>query len=114
MDVTFALTVLTGILAIGFALIHVFIGRLAFLDTVPRNRWLSFAGGVAVAYIFLHILPELSVHQQTFAEELGVSGRTAESWIDLVALIGLATFYGLERAAKTSAGGNVRGAEKIG
>ena len=99
---TEALPLTAGVFALAFALIHIFVGRLTFLDGVPRSRWLSFAGGVAVSYIFLHILPELSGHQQTFAKELGVSDRAAESWVYLVALTGLSTFYGLERAAKIS------------
>ncbi len=99
---TNGLPALAGLFALAFALIHIFIGRLTFLGGVPRSRWLSLAGGVAVSYIFLHILPELSAHQQTFAQELGLSDRAAESWVYLVALAGLATFYGLERAAKTS------------
>lgn len=98
------MTLLTALFAAGFALVHLFIGRLTFLDGIPRSRWLSGAGGVAVAYIFLHLLPELSAHQQTFAEALGVEERTAESWVYLVALLGLATFYGLERMVKASRG----------
>lgn len=93
---------LTAIFAACFAAIHLFIHRMRFLDVVPRSRWLSGAGGVAVAYVFLHILPELSGHQETFAEGLGLSERAAESWVYLVALAGLGIFYGLERAAKVS------------
>lgn len=96
--------VLTAIFAACFALIHIFIAKLRFLDVVPRSRYLSFAGGVAVAYVFLHILPELSAHQQTFAEALSISRSAAETWVYLVALVGLGVFYGLERAAKTSRG----------
>lgn len=51
---------LTGILAAIMATIHIFAGRLRFLDVIPRSRWLSMAGGAAVAYIFVHLLPELS------------------------------------------------------
>lgn len=92
----------TGACAIVLALVHLFVGKLTFLDVVPRSRWLSFAGGVAVAYVFLHILPELSVHQETFAEGLGVGEGAAEAWVYLTAMSGLALFYGLERAAKKS------------
>ena len=94
--------ILTGVFSVAFALIHIFIGRLIFLDVLPRSRWLSFAGGVAVAYVFLHIMPELSRHQETFSKGLGVSDKAAEAWVYLVALSGLSLFYGLERAAKTS------------
>lgn len=94
--------VLTGASAVAFALIHVLIGKLTFLDVMPRSRWLSFAGGVAAAYVFLHILPELGGHQETFAEGLEIGERAAEVWVYLVAFSGLALFYGLERAVKTS------------
>lgn len=98
------MSLLTALLAAGFALIHVFIGRLVFLDVTPRSRWLSFAGGVAVAYVFLHILPELSSHQRTYAEALGLEAARAEAWVYLTAMAGLAAFYGVERAAKVSRG----------
>jgi len=52
--------VAASLLALGFMLIHLLIGRLAFLRAIPRSRWLSAAGGVAVAYVFLHVLPELA------------------------------------------------------
>lgn len=66
---------LTGACALVFGLIHLFIDKLTFFDILPRSRWLSCAGGVVVNYVFLHILPELSGHQATFAEQLGVSDK---------------------------------------
>lgn len=91
-----------GLLAAALAAVHLFVGRLRFLDVVPRSRWLSGAGGVAIAYVFLHILPELSTHDETFAKALGTDAVAAEMHVYLVALIGLVTFYGLERVAKVS------------
>jgi len=88
--------VLTGFMAIGFALIHVFIAKARFLQVLPRSQWLSAAGGAATSYIFLHVLPELALHQQTFREALG-GARKAETAVYLVALAGLSVFYGLER-----------------
>ncbi len=92
----------TGLAALLFAAIHVFIGRLHWMNTLPRNRWLSFAGGVAVAYVFLHILPEISDHQREFAAEIGLSGLAVERWIYALALLGLAIFYGVERRVRVS------------
>lgn len=69
---------------------------------MPRSRWLSVAAGVAVAYVFLHILPELASHRRTFAAELGMREEMAESLVHSVALAGLALFYGLERTLTTS------------
>jgi zinc transporter ZupT len=93
---------LTAILAAALAAIHVFAAQLRFLDVVPRSRWLSFGGGIAVAYVFLHILPELSAHQKIFAESLSLSDKGAETWVYLLTLVGLAAFYGLERFVKRS------------
>ena len=96
--------VLSALFAVVFAAIHIFIGRMAFLNVVPRSRWLSFAGGVAVAYVFLHVLPELATHRETYAEALGAGADRAEAWVYVFALAGLAAFYGLERMAKSSRG----------
>lgn len=96
------MTTLTFLAALGFVVIHLHVGRLRFLDAEPRSAVLSFAGGVAVAYIFLHVLPELSSHQRTFARALGLAPGAAEAWVYLVALAGLVLFYGLERGAKLS------------
>ena len=96
------MVVLTGLIALVFAAIHVFIGRLRWLDTMPRNRGLSFAGGVAVTYVFLHILPEIATHQREFADEIGLTGMAVERWIYALALLGLVVFYGVERRVKVS------------
>lgn len=42
---------------------HLFAPRLRSLTLVPRSRWLSAAGGVSVAYVFVHLLPELAEGQ---------------------------------------------------
>ena len=93
---------LTLLLACGFAAIHLFLGAMRFLARTPRCRWLSGAGGVVVAYVFLHILPELTAHQRTFSQALEPSEQMTDPLVYLVALAGLATFYGLERAARAS------------
>ncbi|WP_226480697.1 universal stress protein [Natrinema amylolyticum] len=51
--------VLTPAFALALALVHLFAGRLGFSGPIPRSRWLSFAGGVSVAYVFVHLLPEV-------------------------------------------------------
>jgi uncharacterized membrane protein len=89
------------LVAVGLGLVHFFAGRLRFLDVVPRSRWLSFAGGTSVAYVFVHLLPELQQFQKVLEPAVGVL-----SYLDhhayLVALFGLAVFYGIERSTKES------------
>jgi len=86
--------------SVALAVIHLFSGRLIFLSDVPRSRWLSAAGGVSVAYVFVHVLPELAEgreHLKAIVEQ-----RWLEEGIFLLALAGLVIFYGLERLAKSS------------
>jgi hypothetical protein len=96
---------LTAAVAFLFALTHAFGARFHFLDRTPRSIWLSTAGGVSVAYVFVHLLPELAEHQEAVGRAAEEGGLLAaiESQVWLVALIGLAIFYGLERLARRGA-----------
>lgn len=90
------------------AAVHAFSPRLNFLDTTPRSRWLSFGAGVSLAYVFVHILPELAARQaEVFQSETRL--WRAETELFAVALAGLIAFYSLERFARRKAGR--RGAE---
>lgn len=88
--------------AAGLALIHVFAGQLRFLDMQPRSRWFSAAGGIAVAYVFLHLLPQLGRGQETIRQSVNQEIDFLEYHAYLVALLGLVAFYGLERIALSS------------
>ena len=89
-------------LAAVFAIVHVSARRMAFLSTQPRSVWLSLAGGVSVAYVFLQLLPELHEGQHALRERVGQHLGAAQSEIYLVTLAGLTIFYGLERMAAAS------------
>lgn len=91
---------LSFVFAVGFALIHYFSGNLIHVRETPRSRFLSLAGGVAVAYVFLHLLPELNEYQERLEGHLE-SGIFAsiENHILVISMLGLAVFYGLERLA---------------
>ncbi|MEL7242161.1 MAG: hypothetical protein AAFY21_06600 [Cyanobacteria bacterium J06641_2] len=91
----------TAAIAIGLALTHLFSGLLRFVQ-VPRSRWLSGAGGVSVAYVFVHILPELSEHQVVLEEAQQGFISYLENHVYLLALLGLTVFYGLEKMASES------------
>lgn len=85
----------------GLMLIHVFAGKLRFLQGIPRSRWLSGAGGISVAYVFMHIFPEIKEAQERISEGGGLE-LFAESHAYLIALLGLVLFYGLERVVKSA------------
>jgi hypothetical protein len=92
----------SGLVALAFALVHLGGARLDFLRTLPRSIWLSVAGGVSVAYVFVHVLPDLAEHQRAIdeAEPHGLLAAI-ENHIWILALLGLTVFYGLERLART-------------
>jgi zinc transporter ZupT len=108
-----SMTMLTLLSAAVLASVHLLGVRLTFLGAIPRSRWLSAAGGVSVAYVFVHILPELQEHQTT-VEETGLLGFL-EHHVYVAALAGLVIFYGLERLVREDElHGRTRGRHGIG
>ena len=93
--------VITGLSAALLALVHIYAGKLKFLRKTPRSRWLSFGGGASVAYIFVHVLPDLGEAQSEFQAQIQVL-NSIEHHIYILSLLGMLVFYGLERAAKVS------------
>ncbi|TLS36505.1 hypothetical protein [Pseudalkalibacillus caeni] len=93
---------LSFIFVIVFSLIHFFSKNMRFITYIPRSKYLSVAGGVAVAYVFLHLLPEISESQKTFeGSEKGAMGYLSNHAY-LFALAGLFLFYALDRMVKTA------------
>ena len=102
-----ALVVALGLAAV-LAALHVAAPRIRKLPLVPESATASFAGGLAVAYVFLHLLPELAEGNEAIGEALAdVVEPTPllDLGIFLVALVGFTAFYGLERLARRSRSG---------
>lgn len=83
---------------IGFMIIHIFTNYIKFLDRKPKNRLMSFVSGGSIAYVFLHLVPELT-HYQEVAEEAHLP-----TWLEnldyvtyLATLAGIAFFYGISQ-----------------
>ena len=92
--------------AVVLAAAHLLAPRLTTLTLVPRSRWLSAAGGVSVSYVFVHLLPELAEGQTAIEGGEGAGGEPLlgflENHVYLVALVGLAVFYGVEKHSLAS------------
>ena len=86
--------------AVGLALVHMFSARLLALPAVPRSKWLSASSGMAVAFVFLALIPGMAADQATVQETTGIGGFLTKH-IYLSGLVGLATFYGVERFVAT-------------
>lgn len=59
---------------------------------VPRKWWLSFSGGVAVAYVFIHLIPELHKITDVAGNSLTFS----------LTLFGTVTYFGAAKFVKES------------
>lgn len=89
---------MTALSAFLLALTHLIAARLKF-SYIPRSKWLSFAGGISVTYVFIHILPELAEGQEVIQEK-ALDFLQHHNY--LIALFGLVLFYGMEKTAKQS------------
>ncbi|GBF04631.1 hypothetical protein DAERI_020228 [Deinococcus aerius] len=90
------------LLGSGFAAIHLLSPALRVPDGVPRNRLLSAAGGLAVAFIFLRILPEFGDSQQVFGATprgtlLGLPGHH----VSVIAFVSLVLCSAVGRLVQT-------------
>jgi hypothetical protein len=97
-----AVIAVASLLTLFLAAIHILGGKRRFLDVIPRSRWLSGASGVSVAYVFVHVLPDLAESQHVMREEAGEVLGFLEHHVYLLALLGMMVFYGLERLVKRS------------
>lgn len=100
--------------AMVYAAIFLFGGFLHLPASFSRyhRRAISFSGGIAVAYVFVHLLPELSATSQVFVESVDAERlRFPVERPYFAAMLGFLCFYGLEhltvrgRAAEGQKGG---------
>lgn len=98
--------------AVLFALIHLFIYKIKVFAILPRTRFLSLGGGIAAAYVFMHLLPELFQRMNDLEGFFGNLPVDNHQGVFFVALLGLTSFYGLEKFSITKHIMNPRGEEK--
>ena len=94
--------VATGLAALALAGVLLAGGRLHPLSAVTRDqrKRVSFCAGMAAAYVFVHVMPELQGVRRVFVESASFQTRFEGKAIYAVALIGFMTFYGLEHLRK--------------
>lgn len=116
LDVPGALTAAAAVTAV-LAVLHLLAPRVHTLPGVPRRAIGSFGGGLAVAFVFLHLLPDLAQGSQEVGEAL--ADELPDSPLHelagfVLALAGFALLYGLERLAVhrgSARGGGPAGSE---
>jgi hypothetical protein len=89
----------TLVSAVFFAAAFLLGGKLHEPGKGRRRSVLSFSAGAAVAYIFVHLSPELYAARAVFLEE--TSSRVSWPWVSfslhVATMLGFIVFYGLER-----------------
>ena len=86
-----------------FAAIFIFGEDFDFFYRSHKRRALSAAGGAAVAYVFIHLLPELSRAGKTFVEITSDQPLPFPEYrVYVAALAGFILFYGLEHMVRWS------------
>lgn len=96
------------VIALLLAGLHLAAPHIRRLPFIPERATASFAGGLAVAYVFLHLLPEIAEGNEAIGELLSDALEPTpltDLGIFLVALAGFAAFYGLERLAQRTSSG---------
>jgi len=96
-----------------FAAAFILGGKFHRPGNIRRRSFLSFSAGTAVAYIFVHLRPELEMARDVFLKETAGSGSIlfAAYSINLAVMIGFIVFYGLEKFVIGSR--EIPGARKI-
>lgn len=90
------------VIALLVAALHLAAPRIRKLPFIPERATGSSAGGLAVAYVFLHLLPEIAEGSDAIGKALTDAVRPTpllDLGIFLVALAGFTAVYGLERLA---------------
>ena len=91
----------TGAAALLFAAVFLFGVRIhPFRRYIDRRSVISFSAGMSIAYVFVHLMPELHEARSSFAESMSVSLRYEGMAIYLFALVGFLVFYGLDHLRK--------------
>ena len=95
----------SSFLVSGLIFAHWFSSRVAKLSPKTQKTLASIGGGVAIAYVFIHIMPELAIggrelSKEIYMEEFIVS-PLIESYLFFISLIGLVVFFSLDIIASS-------------
>ncbi len=83
--------------ALALGAVHLFANRSKVLGWVWRGRFLSFAGGVSFAYVFIDLLPALGKGQPVLKRTFGELIPYFDRHTYLIALLGMLFYYGIEK-----------------
>lgn len=85
-----------------FVAIHLFANQTSVLGWIWHARFLSFAGGVSLAYVFVDLLPTLEKGQPILKQVIDPVIPYLDRHSYVIALLGLLFFYGLQGTSGSS------------
>ncbi len=85
-----------------FALVHLFASSARRLNTTFHRRFLSVGSGVAIAYVFVDILPKLSLYAPTINEAVWRVFPYFEKHVYVMALLGFLLFFMVDHSSKAA------------
>lgn len=83
-------------------LIHLYANHMRFLGWIWHKRFLSFAGGISFAYVFISLLPELAQGQEALEKALRGFLPFLERHVYLVALFGFLFYYSIQNSPSSN------------
>jgi hypothetical protein len=88
--------ILTAIGIILMSVAHIWSQRVTQLDAVKTRSWVSFSAGASVAYVFVHVFPEIGLFQQQILGKDGGHGEPVAFFnqpLYFAALVGLCLLF---------------------
>jgi hypothetical protein len=95
-------TDLTFISVFIFAAIHLFASRIQQMSLPIHAHLLSAGGGIAIAYVFIDLLPKLSESDSIVSQALSGVFPYFERHVYIMALLGFLLFFVVDRVQKTA------------
>lgn len=85
-----------------FSLVHLLANRTRILNGKLHHRFLSIGSGIAIAYVFIDILPKLSKHEPVVNQAIWRFFPYFEKHVYVMALLGFLLFFVVDRSNKLS------------
>lgn len=96
---TLMMYLILSLLAVSvFALVHLWAEKTSQLTFLSNSRFLSAGGGIAIAYVFVDLLPKLSISDALVREKLWRLFPYFERHVYVLALLGFLLFFAVDRS----------------
>ncbi|TWT14616.1 hypothetical protein [Planomicrobium sp. CPCC 101079] len=83
---------------LGFMVVHIYTHYIKFLNNPQKNVLMSLVSGGSIAYVFLHLVPELAHYEEVVEKaHLPQVFEHLHYFAYMLSLLGIAIFYGIDK-----------------